>query len=209
MNMFRNFGRFVCQLVENTSWITYKHEVDSGWLLVPTSGGSVPFRDSSSLGDLGFLEVLGASDPSLPDDAMVSGHHLQPIRSAFVVHVGSDVLLKTASKIHVLRQGGGRLQAGSSGRRWRRQPGVYKNLNVISLSFKDVFVIWAVIIGSSQKKKRTRNRIFTREATGIPHVTLRPTDWLTNRDISSSYRLAAERVGINREGSRRGRAERS
>ena len=76
MNMFRNFGRFVCQLVENTSWITYKHEVDSGWLLVPTSGGSVPFRDSSSLGDLGFLEVLGVSDPSLPDDATVSGYHL-------------------------------------------------------------------------------------------------------------------------------------
>ena len=119
MDMFRNFGRFVCQLVENTSWITYQHEVDSGWLLVPTSGGSVPFRDSSSLGDLGFLEVLGASDPLLPDDAMVSGHHLQPVRSVFVVHVGSDVLLKTASKIHVLRQGGGRLQAESSGRRWR------------------------------------------------------------------------------------------
>jgi len=76
MDMFRNFGRFVCQLVENTSWITYQHEVDSGWLLVPTSGGSVPFRDSSSLGDLGFLEVLGVSDPSLPDDAMVSGYHL-------------------------------------------------------------------------------------------------------------------------------------
>ena len=96
MDKCRNFGRFVCQLVENTSWITYQHEVDSGWLLVPTSGGSVPFRDSSSLGDLGFLEVLGASDPLLPDDAMVSGHHLQPVRSAFVVHVGSDVLLKTA-----------------------------------------------------------------------------------------------------------------
>jgi len=71
MDMFRNFRRFVCQLIENTSWITYQHEVDSGWLLVPTSGGSVPFRDSSSLGDLGFLEVLGVSDPSLPDDAMV------------------------------------------------------------------------------------------------------------------------------------------
>ena len=96
MDMCRNFGRFVYQLVEKTSWITYQHEVDSGWLLVPTSGGSVPFRDSSSPGDLGFLEVLGASDPSLPDDAMVSGHHLQPVRSAFVVHVGSDVLLKTA-----------------------------------------------------------------------------------------------------------------
>ena len=113
MDMFRNFRRFVCQLVENTSWITYQHEVDSGWLLVPTSGGSVPFRDSSSLGHLGFLEVLGASDPSLPGDAMVSGHHLQPVYSAFpvhigysvfAVHIGSDVLLKTASKIHVLRQ---------------------------------------------------------------------------------------------------------
>ena len=104
MDMFRNFRRFVCQLVENTSWITYQHEVDSGWLLVPTSDGSVPFRDSSSPGDLGFLEVLGASDPLLPDDAMVSGHHLQPVHSVFVVHVGSDVLLKTASKIHVLHR---------------------------------------------------------------------------------------------------------
>ena len=104
MNMFRNFGRFVCQLVENTSWITYQHEVDSGWLLVPTFGGSVPFWDSSSLGDLGFLEALGMSDPSLPDNAMVFVHHLQPVHSAFVVHVGSDVLLKTVSKIHVLHR---------------------------------------------------------------------------------------------------------
>ena len=141
MDMCRNFGRFVCQLIENTSWITYQHEVDSGWLLVPTFGGSVPFWDSSSLGDLGFLEALGMSDPSLPDNAMVFVHHLQPVHSAFVVHVGSDVLLKTASKIHVLRWGGGWLQAGSSGRRWRRRPGVYKDMNVTSFSFKDVFVI--------------------------------------------------------------------
>ena len=104
MDICKNFRRFICQLVEKTSWITYQYEVDSGWLLVPTSGGSVPFQNSSSLGDLGFLEALGMSDPSLPDNAMVFVHHLQPVHSAFVVHVGSDVLLKTVSKIHVLHR---------------------------------------------------------------------------------------------------------
>ena len=63
MDKCRNFGRFVCQLVENTSWITYQHEVDSGWLLVPTSSGSVPFRNSSSLGHLGFWRSLGRRIP--------------------------------------------------------------------------------------------------------------------------------------------------
>ena len=123
----------------------YQYEEKSGWLLDPTFGGSVPLRGSSSLGDTGFLEVLEASDPSLPVDAMVSDHHLQPVRSAFIMHVDPDVLLKTAPKIHVLRQGGGRRLAGSSGRRRRGRPGMYKDLNVISNSFKDVFVIWAVI----------------------------------------------------------------
>ena len=81
----------------------------------------------------------------MPVDAMVSDHHLQPVRSAFIMHVDSDVLLKTVPKIYVLRQGGGRHQAGSSGRRRRGRPGMYKDLNVISNSFKGVFVIWAVI----------------------------------------------------------------
>ena len=123
----------------------YQHEAKSGWLLDPTFGGSVPLRGSSSPGDTGFLGFLEASDPSLPVDAMVFDHHLQPVRSPFIMHVDPDVLLKTAPKIHVLRQGGGRHQAGSSGRRRRGRPGMYKDLNVISNSFKAVFVNWAII----------------------------------------------------------------
>ena len=29
MEICKNFGRFVCQLLEKTSWIAYQHEVDS------------------------------------------------------------------------------------------------------------------------------------------------------------------------------------
>ena len=59
--------------------------------------------------------VLDASDPSLPVDCL-------PARSAFQQH-----------------------QAGSSGRRRREQPGVLKDWNVFSISFKGVFALWAVI----------------------------------------------------------------
>ena len=45
----------------------------------------------------------------------------------------------------VLCQGGGRHQAGSSGRRRRERPGVLKNWNVFSILFKGVFALWAVI----------------------------------------------------------------
>jgi len=138
-------GRFFWYSFVHRRSFMYQHEAKSGWLLDPTFGGSVPLRGSSSPGDTGFLEVLEASDPSLPVDAMVSDHHLQPVRSAFIMHVDPDVLLKTAPKIHVLRQGGGRHQAGSSCRRRRGRPGMYKDLNVISNLFKGVFVIWAAI----------------------------------------------------------------
>ena len=123
----------------------YQHKAKSGWLLDPTFGGSVPLRGSSSPGDTGFLEVLEALDPSLPVDGMVSDHHLQPVRSAFIMHVDPDVLLKTAPKIHVLRQGGGRHQARSSGQRRRERLGVLKDWNVFSILFKGVFALWAVI----------------------------------------------------------------
>ena len=94
---------------------------------------------------MGFLEVLEALDSSLPIDAMDSDHHFQPIRSAFIVHVFSDVLFKMAPKVHILLQGGGRHQARSSDRQRRGQPGMYKDLKVISISLKGVFVFWAVI----------------------------------------------------------------
>jgi len=87
---------------------------------------------------VGFLEVLEAADPSLPVDCL-------PVRSAVIQHVDSDVLLKTVPKNLVLRQGGGRLQAGSSGRQWRERPRMHKSLNVIAISFKGVLVIWDVI----------------------------------------------------------------
>ena len=96
-------GRFFWYSFVHRRSFMYQHEAKSGWLLDPTFGGSVPLRGSSSPGDTGFLEVLEASDPSLPVDAMVSDHHLQPVRSAFIMHVDPDVLLKTAPKIHVLR----------------------------------------------------------------------------------------------------------
>jgi len=113
-------------------------ESDSGWLLVRTFGGSVTLLGSSSPGDVGFLEVLDASDPSLPVDCL-------PARSAFQQHVVPDMPLQTAPKKLVLRQGGGRHQAGSSGRRRRERPGVLKDWNVLTFSFKDVLALWAVI----------------------------------------------------------------
>jgi len=82
--------------------------------------------------------VLVASDPSLPVDCL-------PARSAFQLHVDPDMPLKTAPKKLVLRQGGGRHQAGSSGRRRRERPGVLKDWNVFSISFQGVFALWAVI----------------------------------------------------------------
>jgi len=66
-------------------------ESASGWLLAPTFGGSVTLLGSSSPGDVGFLEVLDASDPSLPVDCL-------PARSAFQQHVDPDMLFKTAPK---------------------------------------------------------------------------------------------------------------
>ena len=69
----------------------YQHESKSGWWLDLTFGGSDPLRGSSSSGDVGFLEVLEAADPSLPVDCL-------PVRSAVIQHVDSDVLLKTAPK---------------------------------------------------------------------------------------------------------------
>jgi len=115
-------GRYVYRLAVKPGWFLPTN--CPGWLLVPTSGGSVPLLGSLSLGDLGFLVFFGVSDSSLSDDAMVHDHHLQSVRSVFLVHVASDVLLKTVPKIQVLRQEGGRLQAGSSGRRRQGRPGV-------------------------------------------------------------------------------------
>ena len=53
---------------------------------------------------------------------------------AFIVYVFSDVLFKMAPKVHILLQGGGRHQARSSDRQRRGQPGMYKDLKVISIS---------------------------------------------------------------------------
>jgi hypothetical protein len=86
--------------------LVYQHEVRLGWCLVPTYfGGSVPLLGASSSGDLGFLAVLEASESSLSGDVMVNGHLLQPGHSASTNHVGSDVLLKTATKNYVSSPG--------------------------------------------------------------------------------------------------------
>ena len=80
----------------------YQHEVKLGWSSVPTCfGGSIPLQGDSSSSKLGFLSIFEASDSSLPGDAMVSGHLLWLGRSALIVHVGYDMLLKTATKNYV------------------------------------------------------------------------------------------------------------
>jgi len=112
-------------------------ESDSGWLFAPTFGGSATLLGSSSPGDVGFLEVLDASDPSLPVDCL-------PARSAFQQHVDPDMLLKTAPKTC---SSPGRWSASS----WELRPpaarttGSAKDWNVFSISFKGVFALWAVI----------------------------------------------------------------
>jgi hypothetical protein len=73
--------------------------VKSGWSSVPTCfGGSVPLQGDLSSDKLGFLSIFEASNSLLPGDAMVNGHLLQPGRSAFIVHVRYNMLLKMATK---------------------------------------------------------------------------------------------------------------
>lgn len=67
-------------------------------MLVPTFGGSATLLGFSSPGDVGFLEVLDASDPSLHVNCL-------PALSAFQQHVDPDMPLKTAPKKLVLRHG--------------------------------------------------------------------------------------------------------
>ena len=107
-----------------------------GWLLDPTF--SVPLPGCSLPGDVGFLEVLEASDLSLPVNCL-------PVRSMVIQHVDSNMLLKTAPKNHVRCQGGGRHQDGSSSRQGRERPGMHKDFNVISISFKGVLARRVVI----------------------------------------------------------------
>ncbi|CAN6214573.1 unnamed protein product [Urochloa humidicola] len=128
----------------------YQHERKSGWLLDSTFGGSTPLRGPLSSGDLESMTVE-ASDSSLLGNEMVDDHLPRPARSAVKKHVDVGVLHKTASKINVLRQGGGRLQAGCSDRRRRGRPGgMYKDLNVIYFSSKGVLVKWNVITNCYQ-----------------------------------------------------------
>lgn len=90
----------------------YQYEVKSGWFLDPTNfGGSVPLHGESSSNDVGWLPVLVVPNSSMPSDAMVKNHLFQLGRSAFKVRVGLDMLLKTATKDYVLRQGGDRLRS--------------------------------------------------------------------------------------------------
>jgi hypothetical protein len=68
--------------------------VKSGWSSVLTCfDGSVPLQGDLSSDKLGFRSFFEASDSSLPGDAI-----LRSGRSAFIVHVGYDMLLKTATK---------------------------------------------------------------------------------------------------------------
>ncbi|RLN12258.1 hypothetical protein C2845_PM09G20430 [Panicum miliaceum] len=89
--------KIICYSFVHRRSFMYQHESMSCWLLDPIFGGFGPLPGSSLLGDVGFLEVLEASDPSLPVDCL-------PVRSVVTQHVKSDVLLKTAPKNLVLRQ---------------------------------------------------------------------------------------------------------
>jgi hypothetical protein len=118
--------------------------VKSGWFLDPTNfGGSVPLHGESSSDDVGWLPVLVVPNSSMPSDAMVKNHLFQLGRSAFKVRVRFDILLKTATKDYILRQGGDRLRSGR--RRRQRAGGYYKDLDVISFSFEGVLISWTVI----------------------------------------------------------------
>jgi len=77
----------------------YQLGQDPSWSLVPTCfGGFLSLRVVSSSGESGWLLVLGASDPLSPGDVMAGGH-LQPGRSASLVHVDViGVLLMEAFK---------------------------------------------------------------------------------------------------------------
>ena len=78
----------------------YQHELKSGWLLI------LPLV---FLVHVGFLEVLEASDPSLPVNCL-------PVRLAVIQHVDFDVLLKTMPK--KLCSSSGRRSASS----WELRP---------------------------------------------------------------------------------------
>jgi hypothetical protein len=79
----------------------YQLVAKPGWVLISTFffGGSVTLRVESSSGALGCMASLEASDSSHAGEVMVMSHlFLQPGRSADTKQVGSDLLLKTASK---------------------------------------------------------------------------------------------------------------
>ena len=101
------------QLVLHRAGMFYQHKVKSGWSSVFIYfGDSVPLQGDLSSDELSFLSVFEASDFLFLGDAMVNDHPLRPGRSAFIVHVGSDMLFKTATQNYVSSPG--RRSASSS-----------------------------------------------------------------------------------------------
>ena len=93
----------------------YQLGQEPSWSLVPTCfGGFLSLRVVSSSGESGWLLVLEASDPLSPGDVMAGGH-LQPGRSASLVHVDViGVLLMEAFKNSEVSSSGWR----SASSRW-------------------------------------------------------------------------------------------
>jgi hypothetical protein len=114
-----------------------------GWCVVTTlSGGLHPLLGSLYTGVLG-LKLCEVSGLFNTGEGIASGHPDRPARSTVSQHVGfSDMILWVPlENLKLLRREGGRLQGVSSGRRRRERPGAsYKDLFVIFIFSKGVFV---------------------------------------------------------------------
>ena len=89
MDIRRNFGRYVYQLVEKPGWV---------WI-PPSSVILLPFRLYLSPVSQGCWWPLRRQIPYFIDDVMAGGHILQPGRSISLQHVDAlDMRLMVASK---------------------------------------------------------------------------------------------------------------
>ena len=136
----RRFGE-VC-------YFAYQPEMKSGWLLVTTClGGSVPLWGSSLSGGLKLLHVLEASGSHGPTMCWPPVIFYSRIVQRQQSMLFSICCSRRQQQTFFLRRGGCRPQIADASRRWRGKPGDgYKDWAVISISFKSIFVTWAVII---------------------------------------------------------------
>ena len=135
------FGSFLAFVVVGDSSGRYVDQLDEmlGWASVTTFSGG--FWSPS-----GFVVVRCAGDSGtcgvrfLGIRRCYSAGLFSVKKASRVRQQSSTCCTRWQQKIVGLRRRGGRLQAVSSGRRWRGKPGVYKNWTVIFFSFKGVLV---------------------------------------------------------------------